>query len=1357
MLAVLWLGLFLLPGCDREETTHPEAAPGGPHLALHLPPGEAWNAQVSRSLQDTLHLWLYHLGAEAGEAYRMRPHPDDGRSQPRATASAHGEEEVVLDVTAPLGESWWRVFVRKGLLAGQSTFALQADDHERAVALHLAAETPSLDRLVVYEGLPTAPGTSPPMLPPEDGEGAAETILFPVAVENAEPIDGLELTCLLGSATQCEIYADAGSRLFAGGDSGAYRFDVTSLPTVGPDCQIYRLRLLPTSEETPPIAAGSDVLFYVAAGPDVATTDLCVNTRSVRFLRGTGAQLLPPEHVINLGPCAFPPCALTLTSPESGDLLCEGETATIVWSAGSCCGTAVAIRLLHDGEACAVITDSTSQEGAYAWTVAACAGPGSGYQIHIEDLASGATAVSAGSFVIAAGCTLAVSAPGDGAVLRVGEEVVIAWEATSCCGEEVAIELLQDGAPCLTITEATANDGELLWSAAQCDEAQDGYGVRIVDLGTGAVGESEGTFQILPLCELTVASPSGGERLCEGDDVQITWTGSGGCGSHVRIELLHDGSACLVLADSVVADGTFDWVAQPCGQTTSGYRVRITDLASGAEAISDETFTIDPACTLAITAPQDGDRFCEGEGVAIAWSSSQCCGDTVRLELLHNGEPCAVLGDTTAGAGAYTWTADPCVQEQEGYSIRVTDRDTGVSATSSGSFAIDGCEPPAVTSPSGSDVVCAGDEIEITWTAGACCGEAVAIDLLCDGEVCASIAEATENDGSHRWNAVEPPVQGAETNIRVADLSWGVAGESDAFTITPGCELAVLQPSFEDLVCEGAAYEILWTYSACCQSQVQIELLQNGDVCQTLAAQAANSGSFAWDVARCQDFSAGYAVRISEVGGAAQAVSPLPFGIAEPCTMSVLAPSPQQTVCDASLFTITWDYGACCGDSVGIELLHDGEPCVTITTGAPNDGEHDWSVAACGTYAGTYSLEITDLTTGFVAASGAFLISSPCDLTVTYPDSGETVCEDEATQITWTRSSCCGPAVRIELLREGDTCLTITESASNTGAYTWVPSRCGGEIHGYRVRVTDIATQAFDESDLVFPVEPACVLAVTAPTQGDVFCEGDEIEVAWTPSSCCSEIFSIDLMCDGELCQPITTQATGGAYTWIATAPTTPADTYQLRVSDSEGVTADLSGSFTIVEDCSLTVTYPNGGQELCEGDAVTITWDYSTCCGPNVDLTLLREGQTAAVIATGAANDGSYTWTAQREGGVSVGYQIRVSGSGASDESDAMFSIRPPCDLTLLTPQGGSYFYEGDPVQITWDAVGCCGNSVSIQLLLDGAVCLTISSSTPNDGTFNWIAETCSVVADYSIRITDLSSQATATIGPITIQPFRR
>ncbi len=119
---------------------------------------------------------------------------------------------------------------------------------------------------------------------------------------------------------------------------------------------------------------------------------------------------------------------------------------------------------------------------------------------------------------------------------------------------------------------------------------------------------------------ITVVSPNGGEDLGVGESTQIIWdVETSPCnGEFVVIELVREGEVCLeIAADVPLNQGSYEWVAEQCGEEPEGYTVGITDLETGATDESDADFRILPhyRITQCTDIPND-----QGRWVRLCWN-----------------------------------------------------------------------------------------------------------------------------------------------------------------------------------------------------------------------------------------------------------------------------------------------------------------------------------------------------------------------------------------------------------------------------------------------------------------------------------------------------------------------------------------------------------------------------------------------------------------------------------------------------------------------------------------------------------------------------------------------------------------
>jgi len=94
------------------------------------------------------------------------------------------------------------------------------------------------------------------------------------------------------------------------------------------------------------------------------------------------------------------------------------------------------------------------------------------------------------------------------------------------------------------------------------------------------------------------------------------------------------------------------------------------------------------------------------------------------------------------------------------------------------------------------------------------------------------------------------------------------------------CAQTVVWPNGGESVCEGDTVAVVWSVEGDCAESVRIELLLGGSVCQLLAENAPNSGTFQWESVTRTDFETdGYLLRITAVDGDGEDASDSPFAI----------------------------------------------------------------------------------------------------------------------------------------------------------------------------------------------------------------------------------------------------------------------------------------------------------------------------------------------------------------------------------------------------------------------------------------------------------------------------------------------
>jgi hypothetical protein len=140
----------------------------------------------------------------------------------------------------------------------------------------------------------------------------------------------------------------------------------------------------------------------------------------------------------------------------------------------------------------------------------------------------------------------------------------------------------------------------------------------------------------------------------------------------------------------------------------------------------------------------------------------------------------------------------------------------------------------------------------------------------------------------------------------------------------------------------------------------------------------------------------------------------------------------------------------------------------------------------------------------------------------------------------------------------------------------------------------------------------------------------------------------------------------------------------------------------------TITLTSPNGGEAWSVGVSHGITWTTVGSVGNvKIDYSVDNGANWIEIIAS-TDNDGAFAWTVP---------------DNPSANCLVVFSIITELEptLTLISPNGGETFNSGDLHTITWTSTGTVGN-VLLEYSVDSGVSWTIiTSSTANDGGFDW------------------------------------
>ena len=282
------------------------------------------------------------------------------------------------------------------------------------------------------------------------------------------------------------------------------------------------------------------------------------------------------------------------------------------------------------------------------------------------------------------------------------------------------------------------------------------------------------------------------------------------------------------------------------------------------------------------------------------------------------------------------------------------------------------------------------------------------------------------------------------------------------------------------------------------------------------------------------------------------------------------------------------------------------------------------------------------------------------------------------------------------------------------------------------------------------PTPPPPSLTLTSPNGGESLPLRSVQEITWIGSSAIDYV-KLELYKGGVFSGIIADVAEDNGHFFWSVAPwLTPGGDYQVKITaDAPSDVSDIGGYFSIIEEGTITVTSPNGGEYWARGAAHNIEWSFVGSVFYQVRIDLYKGGLLVREITDGTGTDGGfYDWVIPADITPGDDYRIRVTSvatSSISDSSNAIFRI---AGVTVAAPNGGESWAMGSTKLISWSSGGVgLFMTAKIELFKGGVfVSEIVDSVGADDGYYQWtIPSNLGVGSDYRIRITSNSIPAVA------------
>lgn len=302
-------------------------------------------------------------------------------------------------------------------------------------------------------------------------------------------------------------------------------------------------------------------------------------------------------------------------------------------------------------------------------------------------------------------------------------------------------------------------------------------------------------------------------------------------------------------------------------------------------------------------------------------------------------------------------------------------------------------------------------------------------------------------------------------------------------------------------------------------------------------------------------------------------------------------------------------------------------------------------------------------------------------VTVLTPNGGESWKKGLTYEITWTDDIT--EDVKIELYQNETLHSEIIASTASDGSYSWtIPLNTFGENFKVKISSTVMPALHSDLSDNYFSIQ-AGTIQVTSPNGGESYQRGDVISISWTDDI--DENVKIELF-QNDIYNITITDSTesDGVFSW--SIPLTIYGNFKIKITSTSGSEInDYSDSTFEIKQGVISITYPNGSEQLERSSLCQITWN-SEYISENVAISLFKNGSFSSMINSNTENDGFYEWSVPSN---IFGYDFKikissVSSSDINDYSNNYFTIKKG-SVTIGSPSGGQVIDMYSDYEIQW------------------------------------------------------------------------
>ncbi len=1002
---------------------------------------------------------------------------------------------------------------------------------------------------------------------------------------------------------------------------------------------------------------------------------------------------------------------INVISPKVGDSLIVGNVYQIVWQNNGEIANVKIEYTTDGGSTWNVISNSTTNEGSYFWTVPSVMS--SNVLIRISDVSDPTNFSTSGQFSIIPAIITLVS-PNGGENITAGDYFPIEWNWTGSFSY-VKLEYSTDGGSTWTkiINSDTTNDGSFIWSVPSTVTTTNALFRVSNNLDpTNTFDLSNSTFSIISP-KVTLLYPNGGETLVGGEVYPIRWRSEGSF-SNVMIEYTTDGVNWTVIDPSDPNDGVFNWTVPSI--VSSNVKIRVTSTTDGNTVdISDNNFSI-VSPSLTILSPKGGESFVSGDILPIHWKNNGSV-SSVKIEYSsNNGSTWNSITSSTANNGYYRWTV-PSLIVSDSVKIRVTSTSDSLTKGISSGFVSIKRPTFKVLTPNGFENLIVGEYTPIHWENDGQVSN-VKLEYSTDGgTVWKNISTSETNDGNYIWkvpNDVSNICKIKVTNIS-DNLSYDLSDNN--FSILKPT-VSIFSPDSGAVLRVGNKYPIYWNWTGTVDSVI-IELYYkvSGVVQNTFISTATlNTGSFVFTVPNYVSDSCWIKVT-STASDSVYSLSKV-FSIVRPI-YSIVQPKGGEYFYSGEKSEINWNWiGG--PDSVSLFYSLDGGSNYSPISTIKNSGSYLWKIPHSAF--STYKVKVmsTKDNYAFDESDSNFTVNKPT-INIDQPLNGDFCYYKSYFPIYTTNRGTLEDSVLIKL--ESSLKGEISLGKFDTKEYYMFFNTFCDTLDKFVIKIYDKnGTYLYDTSDTIIVLSQPTKDTILFPNQNDTMYVDETYYLIWNSFYDTTYRATVSYSTDG-LNYIILADKIKNENFFLMTLPhTASSNNFSLKIDFYNGAgvfDTSLTVGNLIVKKTLLDFIYPDDTDTFYVGRKHNIIWRDVKGTAPYVQLYYNTDGITWKEIISQTPDTGSYLWTIPNEPTSNARIRLQEYGDTNTTVYSKSFVIKPQ-ELFITSPIYNDTLLSGRSYYISWYNLGVV-DTVNIYYSIDGGNNWSLITKQVNNYSYNW------------------------------------